>query len=147
MPAAGPDRRDPAREGAVGAVLLAGLLLAAAAPPMAPPVDDCPRPARVSGRREQIRCEGGGGPPEGAVRLLYGLRLDAARAAVSDLEALPGIGPARAAALARARERAPLCGPADLLRVPGIGPVTVRRLAPRLRFTDPRCVRGPGEGR
>ncbi|HSJ98237.1 MAG TPA: helix-hairpin-helix domain-containing protein, partial [Myxococcota bacterium] len=45
------------------------------------------------------------------------------------LEALPGIGPARAAAIAREARARAFCAPEDLERVHGIGPVTRARLA------------------
>jgi len=70
-----------------------------------------------------VLCAGQSGTPlRGATRLLFGLRLDPNRADVASLEALPGIGPARAAAIAAERCRRPFAGPADLERVVGIGP-------------------------
>jgi DNA uptake protein ComE-like DNA-binding protein len=68
-------------------------------------------------------------PASGATRLLYGERLDPNREPAEVLALLPGLGPARAAALVSAR---PLCSLADVDRVPGIGPATLRQLAPRL---------------
>jgi len=73
-------------------------------------------------------------PPTGAARLLWGLPLDLNREDVRALEALPGIGPARARAIAAAR---PYCRPADLARVPGIGPLTLERLAGRVFASAP----------
>jgi len=45
------------------------------------------------------------------------------------LEAVPGIGPARAAAIVAGRGEGPYRELADLARVRGIGPVTLRRSA------------------
>ncbi len=45
------------------------------------------------------------------------------------LETLPGIGPARAGAIAAAR---PFAHVGELERVPGLGPATVRRLRDRV---------------
>jgi competence protein ComEA len=73
-------------------------------------------------------------PPHGAMRLLYGERLDANREPPDVLALLPGIGPARARALIEAR---PLCSLADVDRVAGIGPVTLRTLSDRLTFSAP----------
>jgi competence protein ComEA len=74
--------------------------------------------------------------PQGAQRLLFGLPLDANRAAPEALEALPGIGPARAQAIVGAR---PLCRVDDLLAVPGIGPATLARVRPHVAVSP-----GPG---
>jgi competence protein ComEA len=77
----------------------------------------------------------GAPPPErGAARLLWGLPLDLNRDDARALEALPGIGPARAAALVGAR---PYCRVEELERVPGIGPVTLGRLAGRVAVSAP----------
>ena len=101
------------------------LLLLIRAAPCAPPGDD--RPV--------------GAPPErGAARLLFGLALDPNHEQARALEALPGIGPARAEAIVAGR---PYCGLEDLDRVPGIGPETLRRLAGRVRVApSSACVRG-----
>jgi competence protein ComEA len=58
-------------------------------------------------------------------------RLDVNRATAVELEALPGIGPARAGAIVRWREaHGPFRKLEDLLDVPGIGPATLERLRP-----------------
>jgi hypothetical protein len=77
-------------------------------------------------------------PPEGAAVLLFGGRLDPNRAEPAALEALPGIGPARAAAIGAAREEAPFCRVSELRRVRGIGPVTLSRIAPFLQVDPPQ---------
>lgn len=58
-------------------------------------------------------------------------RIDLNRATAGELEALPGIGPAKAAALIRWRERyGRFRKLEDVLAVPGIGPATLERLRP-----------------
>jgi competence protein ComEA len=57
-------------------------------------------------------------------------RVDLNRATAEELATLPGIGPARAAAIIAAREEQPFDEPGDLRRVPGIGEATFQRLAP-----------------
>ncbi len=60
-------------------------------------------------------------------------RLDLNTATLEELEALPGIGPARAAAILRWRQHhGPFRRLDDLLEVPGIGPATVGRLRGRV---------------
>ena len=62
----------------------------------------------------------------------FGLPLDLNRADADALEALPGIGVGRAAAIVAARSAAPFCDVRELARVSGIGPTTVARLADRV---------------
>ena len=61
-------------------------------------------------------------PLRGASPLLFGRPLDLNRAPLEVLEVLPGIGPARARAIASERERRPFGSLAELTRVKGIGP-------------------------
>jgi competence protein ComEA len=72
----------------------------------------------------------GAGPGGGSSGVLPDGRIDLNRATAAELETLPGIGPARAAAIIAAREEAPFRQPGDLRRVPGIGEATFQRLAP-----------------
>jgi competence ComEA-like helix-hairpin-helix protein len=54
-------------------------------------------------------------------------------ASASELDALPGIGPARAAAILQERqERGPFTSVEDLSRVPGLGPSAIARLRDRV---------------
>jgi len=76
----------------------------------------------------------------GAARLLFGLRLDPRREDPRALEALPGIGPARAQAIAREARRQPFCRPEDLERVVGIGPVLRARLAAWVETSSGACA-------
>jgi competence protein ComEA len=76
----------------------------------------------------------GGAPLRGPARVLFGLGLDPNRADAASLEALPGVGPARAQAIVDERAQGAYRSLADLGRVPGIGPVTLRRAAPWLVF-------------
>jgi hypothetical protein len=98
-------------------ILAAGLWLAALEPAPAAPAS--------------------GPPPDlaGAGRLLFGLPLEINCAEPADLEALPGIGPARARAL---REARPFSSVDDLERVPGIGPRALARLRPWVAAGDCR---------
>ena len=68
------------------------------------------------------------GQEQEPVQLLFGRPLDPNRSRPESLEVLPGIGPARAQAIATARCEAPFTRVSELARVPGIGPKTVARL-------------------
>lgn len=60
--------------------------------------------------------------------------LDLNEAGAAELEALPGLGPARAAAIVAYRVRhGPFGAIEDLTAVPGIGPVLLKQLRPYLR--------------
>jgi competence protein ComEA len=124
--------------------VLALLALAHGAEPRRPDPQPCPHPARAPGPGlARVTCAeppAAGAPPLGAAVLLFGGRLDPNRATPRALEALPGIGPARAQAIVReARVRA-FCAPRDLERVPGIGPVRRARLAGSLEFGAEGCA-------
>ena len=81
----------------------------------------------VDGLTVEVQCAGG--PPlRGPARLLYRLTLDLNETGAAALESLPGIGPARAAAIERERLRGRFESVADLERVHGIGPLTAGRL-------------------
>lgn len=117
------------------AFALACALLVLALPWPEPESPACPLPREASahgGHTSVVRCDGQGPPLRGPVRLLFGLRLDPNHADARALAALPGIGPARAAAIVAERERRPFRDVADLRRVPGIGPVTLQRIEPWL---------------
>jgi len=60
-------------------------------------------------------------------------RLNLNSASVSELDGLPGIGPARAAAILQEREaRGPFSSVEELARVPGLGPSAIARLQDRV---------------
>jgi competence ComEA-like helix-hairpin-helix protein len=80
---------------------------------------------------------------EAPARLLFGEPLDLNRASAADLDVLPGIGPARAAAIVAERERRPFGTVDDLRAVPGIGPRTVAGLTGWVTVGTPRAIRGP----
>lgn len=89
----------------------------------------CPDPrgaASAGAGPARVACGPGapGEPLAGAPALLFGRRLDLNAAPIRAFEALPGVGPVRAAAIGRERCRRPFAGPADLERVHGIGPRT-----------------------
>lgn len=58
--------------------------------------------------------------------------LDPNRAPEEELDRLPGVGPATAAAVAAARDTLPFASAEDLLRVRGVGPSTLDRIRPHL---------------
>ena len=60
-------------------------------------------------------------------------RIDINTASAAELDSLPNIGPALAAAIIHAR---PFSSAADLARVPGIGGKIIERLLPRIRVTQ-----------
>ena len=55
-------------------------------------------------------------------------RVNLNSASLSELDALPGIGPARAAAILQERKRGPFTSVEELSRVPGLGPSAIARL-------------------
>ncbi|MBW2425806.1 MAG: tRNA (adenosine(37)-N6)-threonylcarbamoyltransferase complex ATPase subunit type 1 TsaE, partial [Deltaproteobacteria bacterium] len=65
--------------------------------------------------------------------LLFGRRVDLNAASAPLLEALPGIGPARAQAIVASRAERPFVSVTELERVPGIGPGIRARVEPWLR--------------
>lgn len=84
--------------------------------PLAAPPTGRPSASQVAGR------------PGGAAFL------DLNEAGAAELEALPGLGPVRAAAIVTYRTRhGPFAAVEDLTAVPGIGPTLLKRLRPYLR--------------
>lgn len=121
------------------ALAFAALLALLALAPRVQEAAPCSAPAAASAPGV-VRC--GAGPElRGPARLLFGLRLDPNRAERASLEALPGVGPARAAAIAAERCRRPFASPADLERVRGIGPRTRAALEPWLAVEPGRPAR------
>jgi hypothetical protein len=134
---------SPAGGGARAALALA---LALAAGALTPPPRSAPCAApggereAAEGRTLEVACGGSGGELRGPARLLFGRGVDPNRADLATLEALPGVGPGRAAGIAEARREAPFCGLGDLDRVKGIGPGTLQAMAPWLVFAPlPDC--------
>jgi hypothetical protein len=107
------------RSDALGGLVLAVLIVACAqiGTPAPSRPGDAP-PARPSGAA--------------AVALGWPIASDCAEARL--WEALPAVGPQRAAALAAAAKAGVLRDPADLLRVPGIGIKMATALAPRVAW-------------
>jgi len=79
--------------------------------------------------------------------LAAGERLDPNFADETELRRLPGIGPAKAAAIVRdRRENGPFGTLEDLERVAGLGEKTVSRLAPHLALTSTPSASRPRRG-
>jgi competence ComEA-like helix-hairpin-helix protein len=137
-------RPDEIRAGAALALLL--FAVAQAAPRWREPgeVPACSHPVSIAlseiGHTRAVRCdaaEGEGAVLRGPARVLYGLGIDPNEADAKTLEALPGVGPARAAAIVAGRAEGPYRAPSDLLRVRGIGPVTLEQIRAWLSFPAP----------
>src|SRR5262245_28665147 len=99
----------------------------------------CPHPSEleaIRGHTRRVTCAGapGGAEVRGPARVLFGLGIDPNVADAAALEALPGVGPARAEAIVAGRAAGAYRTLADLRRVRGLGPVTLRRAAPWLDF-------------
>jgi competence protein ComEA len=79
--------------------------------------------------------------------LLPGGQLDLNRASLAELEMLPGIGPAKAAAIVEDRERnGPFQSVGDLDRVKGFGAKTVEKLEPYLAVVGAQPVQSGSAG-
>jgi len=134
------------RRVAGAALCLSAALLWLALPESAPDAPVCARPAELASRDGwtlRARCApqlGELAPVRGPARRLFGLPLDPNRASPASLETLPGIGPARAAAIAAARSSAPFCQISDLARVPGIGPRTLEKLSGLVEIDPISCT-------
>ncbi len=138
----GARQQRTARAGFALAVALFALPLAPRGWAPAP----CAEPAEQlahAGHSVAVGCDGDSAarPLRGPARLLFGLRLDPNRADRASLEALPGIGPVRAAAIETERCRRPFASVAELERVPGIGPRSLARLEPWLAVAGPAQAR------
>jgi competence protein ComEA len=119
---------------AAAAFGLAALVFALALADGEPPPADCPAPHErraLGGHSVSLGCRPGGGAAalRGPARRLLGLPIDPNRADAATLETLPGVGPARAAAILAARARRPFARVEELDRVPGIGPRTLAGIA------------------
>ena len=90
--------------------------------------------AAESGHTRAVDCGGHGPALRGPAAVLFGGGLDPNRDDAWALQAVPGVGPARAAAIVAGRARGPYRSLGDLARVRGIGPVTLRRSAAWWRF-------------
>jgi hypothetical protein len=134
------------RRVAGAALCLSAALLFLALPEREPHAPRCARPGELASRdgwtlRAGCAPQGEDLPVvRGPARRLFGLPLDPNRASPASLETLPGIGPARAAAIAAARSRAPFCEISDLERVPGIGPRTLAKLSGLVEIDPVSCT-------
>lgn len=134
------------RRAARAALCASAVLLWIALPERAPLPTLCPVPVeRVSQDGWTLAADCAPEPGElsrvrGPARRLFGLPLDPNHASPAALETLPGIGPSRAAAIARSRSGAPFCRLSDLDRVPGIGPRTLEKLSGLLKVDPFECT-------
>jgi competence protein ComEA len=88
--------------------------------------------ARASGQFARPGAQSAGAPPIPPPSVPPPL-LNLNSASVSELDGLPGIGPARAAAILQEREaRGPFASVEALSRVPGLGPSAIARLRDRV---------------
>lgn len=77
--------------------------------------------------------------------LATGERIDPNRATETELDRLPGLGPAAAGAIVAEREKKGGFGSVDeLLDVPGIGPATMQRIRPFLELSPAARARSGG---
>jgi len=137
---------------ATAAFAVAALLLALALARSEPPRADCAAPqelAAVNGHTRVLGCAASapGREPRGPARGLVGLPIDPNLADAATLETLPGIGPARAAAIVAERSRGRFARVEDLTRVPGIGPRTLAGLRDRIGVADAPLPRELGRPR
>lgn len=110
---------------------------------------DCQNPVQSvqpQGALAEVWCNGGSMDRgrmavRGATGLLFGRPLDINRARQVDWESLPGIGPARASAILKYRERSPFRSLDELRQVHGIGKKTVAGLAGWVELRE--SSRGP----
>jgi competence protein ComEA len=114
----GLDRVPGVGPGVLGAISAKVTFSRPAAPSFAPASGQFARPPPPPGGAPLS--PGGGG-------LVHLVNINTAT--VSELDALPGIGPARAAAILQVREtRGPFASVEELSRVPGLGPAAIARL-------------------
>jgi competence ComEA-like helix-hairpin-helix protein len=138
---------DPQLPRVPGTGIARAFVWAALAASVATAAADRPRPPawRVASGPSGCRlASAGSGRPcpceswPGRLRLLLGQPLDVNRAGVEDLQAIPGIGAARAAVIVAARDtQGPFRSLDDLGRLPGVGRGTLARLRGRLTSEDP----------
>ena len=115
--------------------------LAGLAPgPPHPPA--CPHPQELHAREgwtTVVLCgssDPARGPLRGPVKLLFGEAIDLNRADARSLDALPAIGPKRAAAIVSTRAERRFRSLDDLERVPGIGPRIAGDLRSWVKVSD-----------
>ena len=80
---------------------------------------------------------GRGAAAAGGAAAAAGLRINVNVASASELERLPGVGPALAKAIVEYRTRAPFQKPEDLRNVKGIGDRLFEKLKDQITVGDP----------
>lgn len=123
---------DVSERTALAGLVLGSALFALSLPDRPAEARACPSPGEAAaraGRTAEVLCTGAGSELRGPARRLFGLPIDPNVADPLTLATLPGIGPVRARAIVRERERQPFRTLADLTRVRGLGPRSVGRLA------------------
>jgi hypothetical protein len=113
------------------------LLLALAWPGRELPPEVCDHPVVLAPGEVACAADARGVPRlAGPLRRLFDQPIDPNRADPATLETLPGIGPARAAAIVRERCKRAFASISELKRVPGLGPQRVRALEPYVAIGD-----------
>ena len=124
--------------------VLAGLAVRAPAAPEALALVRDTSGCRLAAASSAPACDCGELPADARAALGLPLALNAARE--SELERVPGLGPARARAIAAERAQGGAFDSLEALarRVPGIGPKTIDRIRPHLFAVgpDPACGAG-----
>ena len=133
---------QPGERAATAALAMGALAWVAGLPPGSPQPHACPHPRELQARQgwsTAVLCgpsTPARKPLRGPAKLLFGEAIDLNRADPRSLEALPAIGPKRAAAIVSTRAQRPFRNLDDLERVPGIGPGIAGDLRSWVRISD-----------
>jgi hypothetical protein len=134
---------QPGERAATAALAMGALVWVAGLSPGSPQPPACPHPQELhasQGWSTAVLCgpsTPARNPLRGPAKLLFGEAIDLNRADPHSLEALPAIGPKRAAAIVSTRAQRPFRNLDDLERVPGIGPGIASNLRAWVKASDP----------